>query len=133
MPPLGTEARAELARDARADRPRALHRSGDRAPARPARAARGVAALRLRRREPDPRHPPRLGEGAPRAHRAPRRDDARGRERPPRLGRGARERRLRLVPPLPAHERRAQAPLHRVLRAGRPRRTRRSSTTTSRG
>ena len=52
--------------------------------------------------------------------RAARRDDPRGGQRAPRLGRGAAERRLRLVPPLPADERRAQAPLHRVLRAGRP-------------
>ena len=56
----------------------------------------------------------------PRSHRAARRDDPRRRQRAPRLGRGTEERRLRLVPPLPAHERRAQAPLHRVLRAGRP-------------
>ena len=99
MPPLGTEARAEsLATLGRIIHERFTRRR-DRPPARPARAARGVAAVRLRRREPDPRHAPRLGEGAPRADRAPRRDDARSRPRPPRLGRGARARRLRLLPP----------------------------------
>ena len=121
MPPRGTEARAEqlstLGRIAHErftdDEVGRLARSG--------RAARRVAPVRLRRPQPRPRHPARLGEGAPRADRAPRRDDAAGRPRPPRLGRGAPDERLRLVPPLPADERRAEAALRRVLRVvGQP-------------
>ena len=121
MPPRGTEARAEqlstlgrIAHERFTDDE--VGRLLDRG-----RAARRVAAVRLRRPEPRPRDPARLGEGAPRADRAPRRDDAPGRPRPPRLGRGAPDERLRLVPPVPADERRAQAALRRVLRVvGQP-------------
>ena len=38
-------------------------------------------------------------------------------ERASRLGRGPQERRLRVVPPVPPRQRRAEAALHRVLRA----------------
>ena len=79
MPPLGTESRAESL----ATLGRIIHDRftdpGDRPPARSARPAGGIAAVRLRRREPDPRHATRLGEGVPRADRAARRDDARRR------------------------------------------------------
>ena len=57
-------------------------------------------------------------KAVPRPGRAPGRDDAGRRPRASRMGRGAQERRLRLLPALPADERRAEAPLHRVLRPG---------------
>ncbi len=120
MPPLGTESRAESL----ATLGRIIHERftdpESRSPARPARTARGLAAVRLGRREPDPRDAPRLGEGPSSADRASRRDDAGGGPGAPGLGRRPEGRRLRRLPPLPADERRAEAPLHRVLRAGRP-------------
>ena len=105
--------------DALRARPRALRLGRDRAAAGRGGAARGGARPRLRRREPDPRHAARLGEGAPRARRARRRLGARGREGARRLARGARgERLLRLPAGAPARARR-RAPLGRVHGAGR--------------
>ena len=96
--------------DALGARPRALRHGRDRPPARRGRAARGRARLRLRRREPDPRHAPRLGEGAPGAARARGRLDTRGSKGARRVARGARGERLRGLPPrLPARARRRAA------------------------
>ena len=56
---------------------------------------RGVARPRLRRREPDPGHAPRLGEERAGPRRAPRRDAPRRGPGASGLGRGTREQRLR--------------------------------------
>ena len=105
--------------DALRARPRALRLGRGRAAARRGGAARGGARPRLRRREPDPRHAARLGEGAPRPCRARRRLGARGREGARRVARGARgERLLDLPAGAPARARRG-APLGRVHGAGR--------------
>ena len=109
-----------VARDARPHRPRALHGSRRRSPARPACTARGIASVRLGRRESDSRHAPRLGEGPPTPHGAPGRDDARSSPGAPGMGRSPAGRRLRRVPALPTDECRVETPLHRVLRAVRP-------------
>ena len=104
--------------DGRPNRAREVRRRGDRPSPRPAATARGVARLRLGRREPDPRHPPRLGEAAPGPDRAADGDDPRGRARQPGLDRGAGDQRLPEVPPGARTQPRAQAPLRRVLRVG---------------
>ena len=119
MPPKGAAARSRGLGDALRARPRALRLGRDRAAAGRGGAARGGARPRLRRREPDPRHAPRLGEGAPRAGRARRRLGARGREGARRLARGARgERLLGLPAGAPARARRGAA-LGRADGAGR--------------
>ena len=64
----------------------------------------------------DPRHAPRLGEGAPRPDRAAHRDDPRCGAREPGLDRGARDERLREVPARARAQPRPQAALRRVLR-----------------
>ena len=102
----------------RTNRAREVRRRGDRPPPRPAATARGVARLRLGRREPDPRHPARLGEAAPSPDRAADGDDPCGRARQPGLDRGAGHQRLPEVPPGARAQPRAQAPLRRVLRVG---------------
>ena len=124
MGPAGDDAAARhrgegrFARDAVAHHARAVHRRRDRTAARPPRTARGVACLRLRRRQPDPRHPPRLGEGSSGACQAARGDDTGGSTWSPRLGRRPRPLGLRRVPAVPARERRPAAAVRRVLRAG---------------
>ena len=78
MPPAGAAVRAErLATLERVAHERFSRRPDRRAPRRAPR-ARGVPPVRLRRRQPDPRHPPRLGEGAPRPGRPRRRADEGG-------------------------------------------------------
>ena len=102
----------------RTNRAREVRRRRDRPPPRPAATARGVARLRLGRREPDPRHAARLGEAAPGPDRAADGDDPCGCARQPGLDRGAGDQRLPEVPPCARTQPRAQAPLRRVLRVG---------------
>ena len=107
------------ARDTRQGRARVLHLRRDRLAPRGAALVRGEPRLRLARREPDPRRAPRLREGRSCAARAVGGDHPRRRAVLRRLGRGARELRLRDLPPVARAARRAQAPVRRVLPAGR--------------
>ena len=116
MPPRRRRCPGRAAGDARAAVARRAHLGRDRPPPRRARAARGLARLRLERREPDPARPARLGEGAPRADGAARGDDACCVARDAGLGEGAAGVGLLAVPAGPAHEHGAAAPLRRVLR-----------------
>ena len=76
--------------------------------------------LRLRRREPDPRHPPRLGEGDASPADAAGRDDEGRRRRAWRPGSSARAANdYARLPALARPPSRAQQRVRRVLRAGR--------------
>ena len=119
MPPQGWARTRRGRGDPPGDRPRALRRRRDRPTARAGRATRGQPRLRLRRREPDPRHPPRVGEGPPGPARDPRSLGARGRQGARRLARGSLGERLRRLPArVPARARR-RAPLGGAHGAGR--------------
>ena len=106
-------------RDARPARPREVRRRRHRQAAREAPVARGVARVRLGRREPDSGDAARLGEGQAGPVGSPSGDAPGGSPGSPDLGRRTREQRLLRVPADARAEPRPQEALRRVLRVGR--------------
>ena len=119
MPPGGAQARAEQTCDGRSHRPRALRRAGRRPDAGRPGGIRTVAAVRLRRREPDSGDAVRLREGEKGSGGLAERDGARGVAGQERVGGRARQFGLQGIPAVPAADHRPEEALCRLHRRRR--------------